>query len=490
MWEAAHVGEGLNVKRVTGLSAIVLLSVPALLFAQPTASVESAPAPSRPFVRIRLPETDPAPVVRAAAPDRDRGNIRPVASLSPPDESRPAPAGSTSPRAVDLSPDDRYNWGVVAEPVPLSEANRNRDKPKSRDTAKERSTDTRSKPANIRRTSLERDEDGEEELGTDRYSDPGRKTPSKRNKGFLDSDDREKDTTHRSFNFGDFFRNLGEGGNRGVCESDHDFDSFIGPTTNPFLAEDPRALSELRLLYLYQSIPSSQYLFRGGNAMSLVLQGRLALTQRLSIVVNKLGLIILNPGSESLLSGETGVTELWLGPKFTFYRNPDANRVIAAGGIFQIPIGSDKVFQNTGRFGLTPYVSYAEKFLKTSLGEFGVLNTLGYSFSFDNRRSDYFYNSLHVDLDVFNGHRFWPFLELNYFHYTTNGREREFLGFEGEDLINFGGGVKGRNFVSIAPGVRVQLTEKFQVGLAAEFPILGTRDINDFRLGVDLIFRY
>ena len=51
-------------------------------------------------------------------------------------------------------------------------------------------------------------------------------------------------------------------------------------------------------------------------------------------------------------------------------------------------------------------------------------------------------------------------------------------------------GVSGRQELSIATGLRYKFSECTQVGLAAEFPLNGNRDIQDFRLTIDLIFRY
>src|SRR5262249_25617678 len=38
-------------------------------------------------------------------------------------------------------------------------------------------------------------------------------------------------------------------------QSDHCFDQFISPVTNPFLFEDPRSLTEVRPIFMYQRIP-------------------------------------------------------------------------------------------------------------------------------------------------------------------------------------------------------------------------------------------
>jgi hypothetical protein len=65
------------------------------------------------------------------------------------------------------------------------------------------------------------------------------------------------------------------------------------------------------------------------------------------------------------------------------------------------------------------------------------------------------------------------------------------LGFEGEDLVNFGSThVSAHNFADLAIGARFKCSECVQLGVATEWPITGTKDITDFRLTLDMIFRY
>lgn len=277
---------------------------------------------------------------------------------------------------------------------------------------------------------------------------------------------------------------------RTLFESDHALDTFTSPMTNPFLFEDPRSLTELRPIFFYQKIPGSNPVFQGGEAYFYGTQARVALTDRWSIVMNKLGGVSINPGDGSGLNDESGLAELWLGPKFTFVRDCDSNFAAATGLIFQMPIGPSSVFQDTGTLSLTPYISLAKGFGRSSYGTFNVMDTFGYTFRVDNDRSDYFYNSFHLDYDVGNLHKFYPFLELNWFHYTKAGDARP-IDQEGADLANIGGtGISGRDFVSIAPGFRYKFTERAQFGLATEFPLTNPRDLNNFRLLIDFIIRY
>src|SRR5207248_2391314 len=114
----------------------------------------------------------------------------------------------------------------------------------------------------------------------------------------------------------------------------------------------------------------------------------------------------------------------------------------------------------------------------SSWGSFNFLNTTGYSFATDNQRTDFFYSSFHIDYDVKNLNKIFPLIELNWFHYTTNGGAGEFFGFEGRDLVTFGsGGVAGHNDLSLAIGARYKFAEWFQIGAVAEFPLLSRKDV-------------
>lgn len=304
--------------------------------------------------------------------------------------------------------------------------------------------------------------------------------------------DVSKPVANRKSHFGEFFQGWfqpGEDGRR-CLESDHMFVTFISPVTNPFIAEDPRALTEVRPIFMYQSIPNSNWIYRGGNAEFFGLQARVAITEHWSFVMNKLGGVSINPGSGSAVPDETGLSEIWLGPKFTFLRNTDTGTLGAAGLTFQIPAGSSKIAQDTGNLSMLAYGSLGQNFGRSCYGSFNVLDTAGYNFRTDNTRSEYFVNSLHLDYDVGNLHKFFPLVELNWFYFTRSGKARPY-GFEGADLVNFGStDVNGRNNLTIAPGMRYRVNEHFEAGGAVEFPLVGTRDINAFRMTFDVIFRY
>ncbi len=268
------------------------------------------------------------------------------------------------------------------------------------------------------------------------------------------------------------------------------FGGFISPVTNPFLAEDPRSLTEVRPIFIYQKIPDSQRDFQGGSVSFFGTQARLAITDRWSFVINKLGGIYLNPGGSSALGDETGFAELWLGPKFTFYRAEETGSLVAGGLQFQIPVGSQNTFQDTGSLSLVPYITYGQNFFRDfQYGSFNSILSTGYAFSTTKARSDYYWLSAHLDFDVLNAHRFYPLAELNWFLYTTNGNTTP-IGSEGRDLINFGAQTKGTGLLTGALGGRFKISECAQLGGAFEIPLAGKRDLFRYRFTVDFILRY
>ncbi len=271
--------------------------------------------------------------------------------------------------------------------------------------------------------------------------------------------------------------------------SDHAFDGFISPVTNPFLFEDPRALTEVRPIFIYQKVPGGHPDFPGGNISFFGTQARLAVTDRLSFTIHKFGGVWFNTGSGSLYENQSGFAEFWFGPKYTFIRSEETGSLLAGGLQFQVPTSSG-AFQNAGSLSLVPYVTYGQNFLRDlRVGSFNGLVGTGYSFSTNSARSDYYYLSGHIDLDVLNYHHFYPLFEMNWFLYTTNGKTLP-LGTEGRDLINFGGQAKGHGLLTGAFGARYKISECAQMGAAFEIPFAGPKDLFQYRFTIDFILRY
>ena len=274
-------------------------------------------------------------------------------------------------------------------------------------------------------------------------------------------------------------------------QSDHRFDVMTSPVTNPFFFEDPRALTEIRPLFIWQHTPSANPIFNGGNNFDYAVRGSVAITPHISMVFSRLGFSTINPrvGAPDIEPG-TGFSEVLLGPKISFGNEPSGS-VFALGLTFDFPAGSSKVLQNTGHLALVPYFSYGQNFGSSKYGSFNFMNTTGYTFRTDTTRTESLYSSFHLDYEI--GKRFYPLIEANWRHYTRNGGALP-LNFEGSDLANFGSqNVSGRNELTLALGTRVVLTKNITCGIAGEFNVLSNGDgrhLDQFRLTTDFIFRY
>ena len=270
---------------------------------------------------------------------------------------------------------------------------------------------------------------------------------------------------------------------------DREFDYFISPLSNPYFFEDPRSLTEFRPIIIWQKSSASNPLFRGGDALFFTFQGRLALNEQWSIVIHKFGFAhVTTKGQDDPLNpnpytGGTGLTDLQIGPKWTFYRNIESRTLAALGVNFEIPTGSSRVQQgNSG--AVTPYLSAAQ-----ALYNFNFMGATGYRFGFSNSRSDMFFVSLHADYNIMN--KFFPLAEINWYYYTKNGTSLP-ANFEGADLYNFGADqIAGRSLVTLNLGARYKFSEALQIGAGYEFPVVGKDNgVMNWRLTFDLIWRY
>ena len=270
---------------------------------------------------------------------------------------------------------------------------------------------------------------------------------------------------------------------------DREFDYFISPLSNPFFFEDPRSLTEFRPVFIWQRAAGGNPLFRGGDAVFFAFQGRLAINEEWSVVIHKFGFANVRPGGRDDLfdpnpyQGGTGLTDLQIGPKWTFYRNVESRTVAALGLNFEVPIGSTKVQQgNNG--AVTPYLTAAQAW-----GDFNFMGATGYRFGFSNSRSDMLFLSMHMDYNLLN--KFYPLAEVNWYYYTKSGNQIA-GNFEGADLYNFGAdSISGRSLVTLNLGARYKFSEAFQIGAGYEFPLVGRDNgVMDWRLTFDLIFRY
>jgi hypothetical protein len=281
---------------------------------------------------------------------------------------------------------------------------------------------------------------------------------------------------------------------RKLFQSDHAFDVFSSPISSPFLFQDPRSLTQIKPLFLYNHIPSSNPVFNGGNIYWFGVQGSVAITEKLSLKIDKFGGVwmdssLVDSGGSSLSGSQSSFSEVWLTPQWTFLRNERTHTVLATGLQIQIPAGSD-VGQNSGGASLNPYFSAAQNMFRTSYGSINLMGTIGVPISVNGDRTTYFNTNLHVDYDIANMHKWYPTLEMNLMSFLGNGNVVP-INTNSGDLFNVGASeVKGLTNLTLAPGLRYKFTENFQIGGAFEFLCTSRRAMEDFRFMLDFIVRY
>ncbi len=256
------------------------------------------------------------------------------------------------------------------------------------------------------------------------------------------------------------------------------FDKFISPMTNPVFFEDPRTLTEARLIYLNHNVPAAA---GGGDIQLLAVQLRAALTERLSLVASKDGYAI---STNALI--DDGWADVAAGLKYNLFADAESQRLLSVGLSYELPVGSPRTLQGNGDGEFHLYTTGgAEVF------DFGHwISALGVRQPVDNgAESSMMYWSNHFDYEVHDG--WYALTEVNWFHWLEAGDNTALAGVEGGDLFNFGStGVSGNDIVTQAVGLKYKRNRNRELGAAFEFPLTTRKDVIDSRLTVDWIFRY
>jgi len=103
------------------------------------------------------------------------------------------------------------------------------------------------------------------------------------------------------------------------------------PMSNPLLNEMPYITTEARLVFIHHSFPSTTPglgLPGGGNANSLTLQLRIALTERLGFIANKDGYADVDFNAPGL--SDDGFANIAFGFKYALYSNPENETLVTA----------------------------------------------------------------------------------------------------------------------------------------------------------------
>ena len=119
-----------------------------------------------------------------------------------------------------------------------------------------------------------------------------------------------------------------------IVPTDTRFLNFISPMTNPVYFEDPRTLTEARVIFLNHWLPQN---LGGSDVQLLAVQARAAITKRLSIIATKDG-YIFSGGDGLPINGWANIN---LGLKYNLYADAQSQRLLSVGTRFELVNGSE-----------------------------------------------------------------------------------------------------------------------------------------------------
>lgn len=264
-----------------------------------------------------------------------------------------------------------------------------------------------------------------------------------------------------------------------IKPSDHQFDDFISPMTNPVFFEDPRTLTEARFIFANHAVPDAVL---GGDIQVYALQLRAALTDRLSFIATKDGYIV----SDNPLIGD-GWADVAAGLKYNLFVDHEAQQILSVGSTFEFPVGTSQSQQGNGDGELHIFASGGMELLD----QWHFLSGSGFRIPMDGAaESSVWYWSNHLDYQL-GDTGFYLLGETNWYHWMSSGSAFALAPVEGLDFFNLGAvGVAGNDIVTGALGVKYKPTGNLELGLANEIPLTERQDVLENRLTFDAIVRF
>lgn len=303
-----------------------------------------------------------------------------------------------------------------------------------------------------------------------------------------------------------------------------DFERFIMPVSNPVYNGDPRNVTMVRPIYLYQRLPDeiaaasslgpllkdkfgSDKIPLGGHVNGFAVQLSYAFNEKFSFVAVKDGYVDCKPDGDDLdWADHDGWADIAAGFQYSFLYKPEHDFIMTLRTVIEVPSGSDDVFQGNGDGNIAPSI-----LMLKGIGDLQLNGTLGFVFPFSTSDENMlFYDSWHASYAVFDWFR--PLIELNHFHVLKSGKRNlvDALGqdtvdalpdldpstiahalhetsktdkwdnlvaaassFNGCDIINLGGADNGNNpdMVTFAAGARFRVTKWLDLGAVYEFAL-------------------
>jgi hypothetical protein len=264
-----------------------------------------------------------------------------------------------------------------------------------------------------------------------------------------------------------------------IAPSDTCFTGFISPMTNPVFFEDPRTLTEARIIYLHHRVPQPAL---GGDINLIACQLRAAINDRLSVIATKDGYAT---STNPLI--DDGWADVSAGLKYNLYADYERQRLLSAGLTYELPVGSTRTQQGNGDGLFNLFLTGGMEFGRNNRWVSGT----GFLLPADSgAESSLWFWSNHFDHRI-GDTNLYGLVEFNWYHYMGSGRAFTLAPIEGGDLFNLGSvGVAGNDIVTGAFGLKYKPSNCVELGVAWELPLTDRRDVLDNRLTVDCILRY
>lgn len=206
-------------------------------------------------------------------------------------------------------------------------------------------------------------------------------------------------------------------------ESDHDFDDFISPMTNPVFFEDPRMVTEARIIFANHHLPD---MLGGDNVQLYAAQIRARLTDNVSLIATKDGFLV----SQSPILDD-GWADVAAGLKFNLLADPDLQFLLSSGFTFEIPLGQRRALQGNGDGEFNIFVNAGAEVIENVHWVSAAGVRLPTNRSAENQVA---YWSNHFDLQLGDS-GLYVFNEWNWFHWMHDGKAFP-LPLGGLDIIN------------------------------------------------------
>jgi hypothetical protein len=265
----------------------------------------------------------------------------------------------------------------------------------------------------------------------------------------------------------------------GMLPSDHCFDRFISPISNPFFFEDPRSLTEARGIFLDNSLPNT---VGSGDAQVWAGQLRGRVTDRLSLIAPRLAYWQVNSAGGG---NPRGFMAAPVGFKYNFVRDVERQLLISGGITYFIP-ATDPNLPPPGSGDFHFYLTGGAQIYDRG----HWLSGTGFRIpSNNNWGTQLWYWSNQWDYELPN--HIYPLVGLNWYHWMRSANLNAPIPVTGLDLLNLPtGGVAGSNVVTGLAGMKWKPSGHLEVGGGYEFPLTQNRDVLSNRIYFDVILRY